>query len=216
MTITYAICVCDEARELDSLLNFLTEVKEDGDDINILVDSGKATDEVRHVLERHKAGITYSEREFDGNFAEHRNHHTSLCKGDYVFVLDADEMPQEILIKNIKQFDGDILAVPRMNICPGATAAFYTRHNFQVTNTGWINWPDFQLRYYKNNGVIKWEGGLHETVSGGNVQALPAEPGLALWHIKSVQKQDKQKTFYDDLPMDQSQAPSTDATSSSK
>lgn len=214
--ITYAICVCNEAKTLDSLLNFLETVKDADDDINVLVDSGKVTDDVRDVLDSHKDAVSVNEREFDGNFADHRNYHTTLCKGDYVFVIDADEMPQEVLVKNIKQFTGDILAVPRMNICPGATEEFYKMHNFQVTNTGWINWPDYQLRYYKNNGSITWQGGLHEKLSGGDVQALPAEPNLALWHIKSVEEQNKRRDFYDDLPTNQSQPPSTDAMSTSK
>ena len=43
MKITYAICVCTESRELNDLLNFLTHVKDEEDDINILVDSSKVT-----------------------------------------------------------------------------------------------------------------------------------------------------------------------------
>src|SRR5210317_2647205 len=103
-SITYAICVCNEHRELNDLLSFLVETKAPEDDINILVDAKKCTDPVRHVLERFKRVVTVHEREFDGNFAEHRNHHARLCKGDYIFVLDADEMPQEGLMKNIRQF----------------------------------------------------------------------------------------------------------------
>jgi len=47
--------------------------------------------------------IVVSEREFCGNFSEHRNYHASLCKGDYIFVIDADEIPQENLIKKHKK-----------------------------------------------------------------------------------------------------------------
>lgn len=199
MKITYAVSVCDEAQELNSLLNFLIKVKEPEDDINVLLDVGKTNDAVRRVLEHHEAHVTLHERAFDGDFSEHRNHHVSLCTGDYIFALDADEMPQEILIQNIKQFQGDILAIPRMNICPGFTEAWLKEHKFRTANTGWINWPDFQMRYFKNNGEIRWKGGLHETLEGGKVQALDADPALALWHIKSVEKQDKQGAFYESL-----------------
>lgn len=194
--ITYAICVCDEHRELDDLLHFLTKVKEPEDDINILVDSGRVTDAVRDVLERYKEQCTVNERKFCGNFSDHRNYHQSLCTGDYIFVIDADEMPQEVLLKNIKQFDGDILAIPRINICPGYTSEWLQEHKFSMTNTGWINWPDFQLRYYKNNGQVKWSRGLHEYLTGGSVGKLDANPELALFHIKSVQRQDKQADLY--------------------
>jgi hypothetical protein len=46
--------------------------------------------------------LTISERAFCGNFSEHRNYHASQCTGDYIFVIDADEIPRETLIKNIK------------------------------------------------------------------------------------------------------------------
>lgn len=199
MTITYAICVCDEARELNSLLNFLIKVKAPEDDINILLDVAKTNDAVRHVLERNKDKVSVHERAFCGNFAEHRNHHLSLCKGDYIFVLDADEMPQEVLLKNIQQFQGDVLAIPRINICPGFTREWLKEHKFNMSNTGWINWPDFQMRYFKNNGKIRWKGGLHETLEGGVIQALEADPSIAIWHIKSVERQDKQGDFYESL-----------------
>ena len=102
MRLTYAITVCNEARELNDLLSFLKRVKDEEDDINILIDSTKVTEDVRNVLKKHE-GLNVSERAFCGNFSNHRNYHTSLCTGEYIFVIDADEMPRENLIKNIKR-----------------------------------------------------------------------------------------------------------------
>lgn len=200
-SITYAICVCHEHKELSDLLSFLVVTKKPEDDINILVDKERCTDAVRKVLERFNKVITVNERRFDGNFANHRNHHASLCKGDYIFVLDADEIPQEALMEQVRHFQGDILYVPRINICPGYTKRFLEKHNFRVTNTGFINWPDYQGRYHRNDPDIKWVGGVHEKLTGGEgpPQLLSADPELALWHIKSVARQDGQKDFYDEL-----------------
>ena len=39
MKISYAICVCNEHTELNALLSFLTDVIDNEDEINILVDS---------------------------------------------------------------------------------------------------------------------------------------------------------------------------------
>ena len=121
MKISYAICVCNEDNELNSLLSFLVKVVDDEDEINVLVDSGKVTEEVRNVLEKFEKRIVVNDREFCGNFSKHRNYHITKCTGEYIFVLDADEIPQEVLLKNIKSFDGDILALPRINIIPGYT-----------------------------------------------------------------------------------------------
>jgi glycosyltransferase involved in cell wall biosynthesis len=200
MKISYAICVCNEHNELNSLLSFLSRVADSEDEINILVDSGKVTEEVRAVLKKFEKRIVVNERKFCGNFSKHRNYHITKCKGEYIFVLDADEIPQEALVKNIKNFDSDILYVPRMNIIPGHTEEWCKRMKFSVNEVGWINWPDYQGRYFKNNGKILWSLGLHERLIGSDkVAQLQAIPQLALWHVKSVEKQDKQDAFYSNL-----------------
>lgn len=200
--ISYAICVCNEDRELNSLVNFLLKVKDEEDEINILVDSKNVTPEVREVLKSHGEKIVVNEREFDGKFSDHRNYHATKCTGDYIFAIDADEMPQEALITNIKTFEGDIMYVPRINICPGYTADWITDYKFNLNEMGWVNWPDYQGRYYKNNGEIKWSNDLHEKLEGPNpdkVAMLEAKPLVALWHIKTVERQDRQRAYYESL-----------------
>ena len=200
--ISYAICVCNEDRELNSLVNFLLKVKDEEDEINILVDSKNVTPEVREVLKSHGDKIVVNEREFDGKFSDHRNYHATKCTGDYIFAIDADEMPQEALITNIKTFEGDIMYVPRINICPGYTADWITDYKFNLNEMGWVNWPDYQGRYYKNNGEIKWSNDLHEKLEGPNpdkVAMLEAKPLIALWHIKTVERQDCQRAYYESL-----------------
>jgi 6-pyruvoyl-tetrahydropterin synthase len=200
--ISYAICVCNEDREVNSLINFLLKVKDEEDEINILLDSNKATPEVRDVLKSYDDKIIVNEREFDGKFSDHRNYHATMCKGDYIFAIDADEMPQEALISNIKTFEGDIMYVPRINICPGYTADWITDYKFNLNEMGWVNWPDYQGRYYKNNGEIKWSNDLHEKLEGPNpdkVAMLEAKPLIALWHIKTVERQDRQRAYYESL-----------------
>ena len=89
-TFTYAVEVCNEDKELYSLLSFLVKVKESTDDINVLVDSGKETPEVKKVLEQFAYTISVCYREHDGDFAAHRNYHIDQCKGYFIFMIDAD------------------------------------------------------------------------------------------------------------------------------
>ncbi len=205
MKITYAIGVCTEHLELSSLLHFLVKVIEPGDDINVLVDSSKVTERVRTVLKQFEPKITTCFRAFDGNFADHRNYHISQCQGDYIFMIDADEMPQEHLIKNIKQIisesGADLLYVPRMNLCPGYTDAWLKKSNFVVNEAGFINWPDYQGRIFKRSPEIRWGRHLHEKIEGAqNTIGLQAYIKFGLWHVKTVEKQDSQGAFYDTLP----------------
>ena len=193
-TLTFAICVCNESRDLYSLVSFLNKVREPGDDIVILVESLHVSPQVRAVLDHFKDSLVVHERDFDGNFSAHRNYHISKCKGDFIFVIDPDEMPQEFLVKNIRRVfqdtKADIVAVPRMNMCPGHTEE-WARDRFTLNEVGWINWPDYQTRIFRNGIGLKFDNELHEMIKGSSkVVAVPAEPRHSLWHIKSVDKQD--------------------------
>ena len=199
MKITYAVCVCTEHRELDSLLTCLEQLKDEEDDINVLVDSGKVTEKVKKVLGEHK--VTTCEKHFNGNFADQRNYHIEQCSGDYIFVLDADEIPQETLIKNIKniitQSGADVISVPRMNIIPGYTQAWLNKFKFNVNEFGYINWPDMQRRIFRNTTRIRWSKNVHETIEGGDkCIGLQADIDAGIWHVKSIKKQELQDTFY--------------------
>ena len=171
---------------------------------------------MRSVLEHFKDDIVLNERDFCGNFSDHRNFHLKKCTGDYIFVVDADEMPKEKLIIGIKdaiqQSGADMLAIPRINIHPGFTREWLEKHKFNVNEMDWINWPDYQGRIFKNDPEKIYYGNkLHENVVGlENPVSLQADPTLALWHIKSIHKQDNRwedgyykspdgKDFYDTL-----------------
>jgi glycosyltransferase involved in cell wall biosynthesis len=202
--ITYAIGVCDEHRELHSLLTFLKRTKDERDDINVLVDSGKETPEVTRVLELFSDDISVNRRLFDGDFASHRNYHIEKCSGDYIFMIDADEIPQEDLIRSIRQpfekTECDLVLVPRMNLCPGYTREWLKKYNFNANEVGFINWPDYQGRIFKNDPSIRWSKNLHEVVTGAkHVIRLDPMPSIGIWHIKSTERQEKQDDFYKNL-----------------
>lgn len=195
MKITYAITVCNESRDLYSLISFLKDVIDEEDDINVLIDTAHVTESVNSVIEHFKDNIVTCERAFDGDFKSHRNFHIENCKGDYIFIIDPDEMPQELIIKKIKEIitttEADLLMMPRINIVLGATRKWYEDHEFgdKINELGWVNWPDYTGRVFKNNGVIKYGNTLHEKLEGyTNAKIITANPSLALYHIKSVDK----------------------------
>ena len=193
MKLTYTIQVCNESRELFSLVNFLQKVKNDDDEINVVVDTNHVTDKVEDVLNFFSHGIHVFRRPFD-DFCKNTNYHKSVASGDYIFHIDADEMPQEDLIVNLKQIiessAADVIYVPRMNIHPGATKAFLEEMKFNMNESGWVNWPDYQGRVYKNADHISWSDELHSKLIGTDkVVAIQANPRLGMWHIKSLEKQ---------------------------
>jgi len=193
MKISYSIMVCNESRDLYSLISFLKRVKDVEDEINILVDTKHVTQRVRDVLKYFENDIVTCEREFDGDFSAQRNFHIENCSGEYIFMLDPDEMPKELLIKNIKQIitdsGADLIMIPRLNICLGATDEWYKTHDFTVNEMDWVNWPDFMCRVYKNDPEIRYSKSLHEVITGCKKSvALEALPKLAILHVKAVEK----------------------------
>jgi hypothetical protein len=121
-------------------------------------------------------------------------YHLEVAKGDYVFGIDADEMPQETLMKNLKrviaQTKSDLIWVPRINIHPGITSDFIRFSGFNVNENGWINWPDYQGRIIKKCDYLKWSDEVHTKITGAKHQVkLNPSPQLSMWHIKSMEKQ---------------------------
>lgn len=193
MKITYTIQVCNESRELFSLLGFLTRVIDEEDEINVVVDDAHTTEKVERVLEHFSERINVFRRSFD-TFRENAQFHIEKAKGEYIFGIDADEIPRESLIKNIKriieQTGAEIIAVPRINIHPDITEEDAKEFGFNVNEVGFINWPDYQMRVYKNCDYIKWTDELHTKLTGTDkVVGIKAMPEMALWHIKSMDKQ---------------------------
>jgi hypothetical protein len=200
MLITYAIMVCDEYRELNTLLNFLQKTVKNGEVI-ILVDSTKTCPERDMVLQKFNKEYIVYYRDFDGDFSAHRNFLCEKASGEYIFMLDADEVPTETLMDKLDEITSqgaDIIYVPRINMCIGHTREWLQNCNFTTHEVGWINWPDYQGRIFKSH--IRWHGKLHEKPEGSDRRIMiNAEPFLALWHIKTVEKQEKQDILYKDL-----------------
>lgn len=193
--ISYAVCVCKgEENELKNLLVFLNEACKKEYEIVVLVDSSKNHDDIIKILEKFPKVKTHF-RKFDGNFAMHKNYLGDLCNGDVIFNIDADEIPQEGLIRIIEELNEkfDVIYVPRINICPGYTEEFIQKHGFQINDAGWINWPDYQGRVYKKG--LKWIGAVHEKIDGAP-KVLPPNPKFALWHIKTTERQNRQNELY--------------------
>tara|TARA_R110001606_G_scaffold363218_1_gene517188 strand:- start:467 stop:1117 length:651 start_codon:yes stop_codon:yes gene_type:complete len=194
MKLSYAITVCNESRDLFSLVSFLLKVKDDEDEINILIDTKHVTENVKNVIKNFENKVVTCERDFDGNFSEHRNFHLSKCSGDYIFIIDPDEMPKEKLIKGIKSAvkdsGADLIMIPRINIHPGFTQKWLEKSTFTVNELDWINWPDYICRVFPNTPEIKYGNELHEVIVGYKKRIyLQADPSIAIWHIKSIEKQ---------------------------
>ena len=209
MKISYAITVCNEFVEIQRLITFLLKNKRSQDEIVVLVDMTKnePTSELLGYLHRlsNSNYILLSEQKFNGHFADWKNYLTSLCSGNYIFQIDADEIPHENLINSLPELLEensiiDILRVPRVNTVEGLTEEHIKKWGWNVNEKGWVNWADWQMRIYKNTPEIKWINKVHEVLDGFKTHGmLPVDEEWALYHPKTIEKQEKQNNYYDTL-----------------
>lgn len=139
----------------------------------IIVVDMHSTDDTRKIAQK------YTEKIFlhkDLKYADPaRNFAINKASGDWILVIDADEIVSSQLKKYIKKIleqekTADIYLIPRKNIIFGQN----------MKHTGW--WPDYHPRFFKK-GQISWPSGVHQhPVLSGKVQKLPEKESLALIH----------------------------------
>lgn len=202
-TISYAVTACNEHKELDSLLKMLSSNKREEDEIVIQLDKDNHTQEVLDVVKKYK--LKKNLFKLDNNFASFKNNLKKLCKGDYIFQIDADEIPSDETVVNLHKIlecnlDVDLFLVPRINIVKGLTDDHITKWGWSLNENGWVNWPDYQYRIFKNNFNIKWENKVHEKIVGVKTGVqLPQTIEYALTHIKDIDRQEKQNKLYEEI-----------------
>lgn len=202
MKISYAITVYNELNEIKNLIPYLLKHKHEEDEIIVLWDN-KGPGEILEYLTSID-NIVVCADVFKNDFSEWKNKLNSLCSGDYIFQIDADEIPNEFLIENLHNIlehnESDIILVPRVNHVQGITPQHLQVWGWKQNEKGWVQWPDHQWRIYKNTPEIKWKNKLHEVLDGFNTYAnLPEMEEYALYHYKSIERQEKQNNYYNTL-----------------
>jgi len=258
--ITYAVTVCNEEEEFRDLMDCLLEnINPTESEILIQIDSSNTTDEIRKYADLYLNSfgmddsytITVTEFPLNKNFANFKNNLFAHAHGEWIFQLDADELPPEKVLQNIDEVINnadneniDCIIFPRINIVEGITEYLVNKwkwnlgklqldemvvekeasdippeyyqtlekFNFIIETNGnvvkyyqpVINFPDYQMRMYRNNGKLKWVGKVHEkieAIDGSKVEAgaLSQQIEVCITHNKNIDRQIKQNDFYKQL-----------------
>jgi len=205
MKISYGLTVCNEHEELKNLIEYLIKRIDLNDEIIVVYDQNRVTPEVMSVLGDYKEEASAYPFDFQQNFLENKNFMNSKCSGDFIFQLDADELPHEFLLNNLKGIlesnDIDLLITPRKNLVEGLTQEQIQKWRWNVNEQGWVNWPDQQKRIYKNDPKIQWTGHqVHGMVSGYSKYAVaPIDENFCIIHNKQAIRQEAQNNRYDQI-----------------
>jgi hypothetical protein len=208
MKISYAITVKDELIELDKLLFKLQKSKRNKDEIVIVYDGTNGSSQVENYLKAQTVSSSpfrWHSFEFKNDFSELKNYITKQCTGDYIFQIDADEFPNEYLISILPTMlesnaETEVYLTPRVNTVEGLTEAHIQKWGWRVDENGWVNYPDYQWRIWKNKPEIKWINKVHERLDGFKTYVtLPPQEEFSLYHPKTIERQEKQNKYYDEI-----------------
>ncbi len=129
-----------------------------------------------------------------------------MCDGDWIFLIDADEYPDEYLCTALPWMvennpEVEAYAVSRINTVSGLTTEHVQKWGWNVNDRGWVNFPDRQMRIYKNDpNRIKWINPVHEQLTGfSKFSSLPGNEEYCLYHPKDIKRQERQNKFYETL-----------------
>lgn len=204
MKISYLVTCHNEENSLKNLLSRLNDYLEESDEIIVIDDfsDNPKTKEILKEYGQYAARLQIVQHALDNNYGAHKNYGNSLCKGDWIFQLDGDELPSIALICNIKDVIDinpgvELIFVPRINDFIGVTEEHAKRWGWRLTpckeynNRPVVNWPDYQGRVYKNApNRIQWDRRLHEKIEGhGQYATLPPEVDWAIYHDKTIETQ---------------------------
>ena len=218
MKISYGITVYNEHKELDNLLFHLSKHIRDEDEVVVTQDISKVGEKsiiqddfqaLEKVLEKYEYGnyfknLKVNSFHFNKDFAALKNYTKRQCSGDYIFHIDADEIPNEILLEQLPTIleinETDLVWVPRINIVNGITDFHLNLWKWRTTEQGWINFPDYQARIFRNTDDIKWVKPVHEIIDGAKTYShLPPHEELTLKHVKDIKRQEIQNKLYEDI-----------------
>ena len=220
MKISYGITVYNEYKELDNLLDHLSKHIRQEDEVVITQDVSKVGNKniiqddfnaLEKIFEKYEYGsyfqpsqIKVTSFEFNKDFSALKNHTKENCSGDYIFHIDADEIPNEVLLKQLPTIldinETDLVWVPRINIVNGITEFHMNLWKWRQTEQGWINFPDYQARIFRNTDHIKWVKPVHEVIDGAKTYShLPPNEELTLKHEKDIVRQEVQNKLYDQI-----------------
>jgi len=206
MKLSYSILTHNEGDSLLKLIEFIVKHKDEEDEI-VILDDYSDDENTKQILDTMCSihNIKFDQRSLNKNYAEQKNYLTRMCEGSYIVNIDADEIPSKWLIKNIKGVleanpSIDLYWVPRVNTVDGLTQEHIDKWRWQVNEQGWVNFPDYQGRIWRNRSNIRWKNPVHEVLEGYQEHTyLPAEEEFCFYHPKTIERQEKQNLFYEGI-----------------
>jgi hypothetical protein len=121
-------------------------------------------------------------RPLAAHFGEQRNAMLALCRTEWCLYLDADERLSPAAWERLPRI---------LSKSPGPAGVLFPRWTFEGdaghVRMGYGLWPDVQLRLFRRAPGLRFEGAVHERLSGVS-GCIALAPDAALLHYSHVRK----------------------------
>ena len=206
-SLCYAITVCNEADELRKLLTLLSQYKREGDMILVQKDQNHVSAEVLTVLDQFAELVDHQVIfPLNDDFASFKNNLLKNTSSDYIFQLDADELPSPYLLEHIHSIIAqnpqvEAFRLPRINLIRQENQFLPVWEDMDgIAPSEYYHFPDYQYRIFKHIPSIYWHKRVHEVIIGYKTYTLlPKDAKYAILHAKYQSKQEKQLRYYSEL-----------------
>jgi glycosyltransferase involved in cell wall biosynthesis len=200
IALSYAIMTHNELVEFGWLMDTLRPFLNEHCEIVVLDDF--STPEMVDRIK--KEPVRFDQRALNKNFSAQRNHLKNLCRGDFIFHLDTDELPSRelleelpFLLEGLRRENIDACAVPRLNLFVEGGQPVDARA-LALSDADLLNRErDDQIRIIRNRRHLVWTNHVHMRLVGiARACRFPQELRYALLHCKTQQRYETQSRFY--------------------
>ncbi|RDY24508.1 glycosyltransferase [Romboutsia maritimum] len=149
MLLSIVMMVRNEEKHLDNTLKSLKKLREQVDSELIILDTG-STDNTVEIAAKYTDKIYF--KQWNKNFSDMRNVSISYAKGDWIFILDADE--ELVDCKKMVEFF-------KTDLCKKYNSAYITLKNIYLEDKTIYDKVSL-IRLFKNDNDFKYKGAIHE------------------------------------------------------
>lgn len=158
----------------------------------VLLDSG-SEDDTLDIARRYTDRICY--HEFDGNFGNQKNYGMQQCKGEWIFILDADELVGRNFYRCLNYLKSPYrsISLPRCHLID------IEKEKQLVTPTHYYDW---QTRFIRNDGFAFYAGNpVHHALQNYKRRLHCCEANI--FHldflVNNYEKRKKKVEYYDGI-----------------
>jgi len=138
MKISYSMLTHNETDSLYKLIEFIVEHKDEEDEI-VILDDYSDNEKTKEILDTmcsiHE--IKFEQRSLNKDYGAQKNHLKNMCTGDYIFNLDADELPNKWLMKNIKTINALLNTNTSAVFISRYSISFFIKKIFVIIKLWW-------------------------------------------------------------------------------